>query len=202
MTHPRLTHAVALALSLAIWALFARAARADDLPPRTGHVSDTSHLLRKQDRDDLEEKLKKLEKEMRVDVAMWLTDASEGVTDDVGREAYEKWNVGKNADNGLLFVITPKGGHAAIVQAPARDYLFKWEAKKVRDEEKLDTSVGDRAFAIEHQVEKILEKKTVRRRPRGTPHPARAMFYLTGAVGLVMLAIFLSFGERRARTAT
>ncbi len=34
---------------------------------------------------------------------MWLTDASEGVTEDVGRETYEKRTVGKGADSGLLF---------------------------------------------------------------------------------------------------
>jgi hypothetical protein len=165
-------------------------------------VSDTSHLLRKQDRDDLEEKLKKVEKEMKVDVAMWFTDTSDGVTDDLGREVYDKWTVGKSADNGVLFVITPKGGHATVVQPQGRDYLFKREVKQVHDDEKLDTSVGDRAFAMEHTLEKILEKKTVRRRPRGTPHPGRAMFYLTGALGLAMLAIFLSFNDRRAGTAS
>jgi hypothetical protein len=186
---------------LAALCLTAAPARALDVPNLKSHVADPGHLLSKHDRDELNDKLGKVQKDLGVDAVAFIVDGDEQVVSDLGHEAFQKWKVGQDFDNGILFVV-PRQGHAHLIQSHASPEFTKEEASKIMRADKLDVSTVERAEAILDAANKIVERKARRRRPVGQAHPMRGVIYLSGALAVLVLAVMLTWNERERSKAS
>jgi len=176
--------------SLATLALLAaglvspRSALAMDVPSCGGHVTDTGHMLGERTYHDIDTKLDKLAHETLVDSAMWLADGPRDTLETLGHEAYKRWGIGAQWNNGLL-VIIPKTGRAFIVQDEARPDLTADEMAKVVSWDEPDKP-------MERRVDQVSESLVTLLRPKEDRHiPAHRIRYVFGPVALLLAAWLL-----------
>jgi hypothetical protein len=187
---------VCVALSLC-----AGAARAY-VPPIDGHLTDPGHRLKSTEKDSLEEMLGKIQTDTQVDVAGWVMAEPSTEAADLGREAYEHWRIGKDWENGVLFVF-PLTGQAALIQNPERPALNPTEVARVLGADvPANTLLAKRIERDANEVGAILRvgSKAAKPRPPGAGDPKRGAWYAAATAVIVLAAISLSLRRQRRHT--
>jgi hypothetical protein len=190
----------ALALLAAAW-LWAAPAHAY-VPPIDGHLTDPGHRLKSTEKDALEEQLGKIQSDTQVDCAGWVmaTPAPADELPDLGREAYDHWRIGRDWENGVLFVF-PMSGPAILIQSPDRPALTAPEVAKVLGADApASPSLSKRIEHDANEVGAILRvgSKAPKPRPPGVADPRRGAWYAAGSGVVALAAIAISLRRRRA----
>jgi uncharacterized membrane protein YgcG len=94
-----------MALSSLTVVLSAAGAYAFDIPGINGHMTDPTKALSDADKTAIEDKLSKIQQDTRIDVAGWIVDAPEDTLEGLGSEAYRRWRIGADWDNGVFFIV-------------------------------------------------------------------------------------------------
>ena len=180
-----------------VLALAPRLAEAIEIPGINGHMTDPGHLLSNNDKTSVEEKLNKIQQDTRVDVAGWITDAPENKLDELGLEAYKRWNIATSWDNGIFFMV-PKTGRVHVILDPAKGpELTPAEVTRVVDADKPNSPMSDRIDAIADTAGSIIRSRALKPRPAGVTDPARGRLFGFGAAAVLLAAIALSFRKRQ-----
>ncbi len=173
-------------------------ALATDIPGINGHITDPGHLLSNADKTSLEDKFNKIMSDTRVDCAGWVTDAPESQLNQLGAEAYKRWNIGASWDNGVFFMV-PKAGRVHVILDPSKPAeLTPAEITKITDADKPNATMMDRLEAIGETTGSIIRAKALRPRPAGKTDPARGRLFGYGAFALLVAAVVMSFRNKRA----
>jgi uncharacterized membrane protein YgcG len=182
--------------------LVSREARAA-VPPLDGHVTDPQNKLRPADEEAMEDKLGKIQSDTQVDVATWLSDAPPDAATELGNEAYERWHIGRDWENGVLLVF-PAVGPVHVIMNPARPVLAAAEVTKI-----IDNDVGP-TTAYRARIERAANEigavlrvgaKEPKPRPKGYGDPKLGVRFGAAAAGIAVLGVGLSFARRRSRSA-
>jgi uncharacterized membrane protein YgcG len=176
------------------WAL------AIEVPGINGHMTDPDHTLSDSDKTAAEDMLGKIQEDTRIDVAGWIVDAPDSQLDDLGNEAYRKWNIGRDWDNGV-FLIVPKSGRVHVIQNRTKPALTTVEARRVVDADSPSSPMAQRLTKIAEAAGGIVRNNALRARPAGQNDPADAMWYACGAGAVLLIAAALTY-RARARRAT
>jgi hypothetical protein len=183
---------VALAFILA-----PRSAGALDIPSINGHMTDPIHTLSNADKTSIEDKLDKIQQDTRIDVAGWIVDAQANALDELGEEAFHRWNIGRDWDNGVFFVV-PKSGRVHLIQDQAKPALTPTEVTHITGADSPTAPMAQRLDLIADAAGTIIRGKSLHPRPEGQTDPARGMWYLGGTVGVFLIALGLTWRQRRA----
>jgi hypothetical protein len=189
------------ALSLAACAalcLIAGAANAY-VPPIDGHLTDPGHRLKSTEKDSLEDQLGKIQSDTQVDCAGWVMQSPTDEIADLGREAYDHWRIGRDWENGVLFVF-PVSGPAILIQNTDRPALTPTEVSRVLS---VDAPGQPLAKRVEHDANEVgailrVGSKAPKPRPPGIADPRRGHWFAAGTAIVGLAAIVLSMRRRRA----
>jgi hypothetical protein len=173
-------------------------ARAIDVPAINGHMTDPGHLLSSADKTTIEDKLSKIQADTRVDVAGWIVDAPEDALEELGKDAYRRWNIGNDWDNGV-FMVVPKTGRVRLVQPHLPAELSLAEVRKVQAADTPGAPLAQRLDSIAESIGTIIRAKALRARPPGKNDPPRGRWYSAGTLAVLLAAIGLTFRARRRR---
>ncbi len=167
------------------------------VPPIDGHLTDPGHRLRSTEKDSLEEALGKIQSDTQVDVAGWVMAQPTDEVVDLGHEAYEHWRIGRDWENGVLFVF-PVTGAASLIQNPARPALTPAEVARVLGADvPANPSLAKRIERDADEVGAILRvgSKAPKARPPGKAEPRKGHVY----AALTALVVALAFALSRRR---
>jgi hypothetical protein len=167
-----------------------------DVPGIDGHLTDPGHVLSASDKTAVDEKLGKIQQDTRIDVAGWIVDAPEDALTDLGNEAYRRWNIGRDWDNGV-FVIVPKIGHAQLIQKPERPALSKAETEQLLAADNPSLSMNQRFDRLAEAAGTVIRGKTFHARPPGKSDPTRGVVYAGGAAVVLLIALALTWRARK-----
>jgi hypothetical protein len=177
------------------------AARALDIPGIGGHMTDPQHKLSDSDKTSIEDRLSKIQEDTHIDFAGWISDIPEDQATAYGEEAYKRWNIGNDWDNGV-FLLFPASGRVRVAQNHDKPLLNPDEAHRLAEADDPGEELHRRIERLADKGREILVPKTANQvRPWGTAHPDRGRLYAIAA-GLIALAgLGISFGRwRRLRT--
>lgn len=170
-------------------------AAAVEVPGIDGHMTDPQRRLGSS-KSSIEEKLTKLQDETHFDVAGWVTGAPEDQVETLGREAYERWGIGKSWENGV-FLAFPAAGHVHILQDPAKPLLSGDALAKVMAVDEPGQTLPTRVDKLIEEVRKIVVPLTQNHvLPPGKAHPEGGRKYVIGACALLLLAALMSFARK------
>jgi len=173
-----------------------RSAMAIDVPAINGHMTDPNRMLSTADKNSIEDKLSKIQQDTRVDVAGWIVDAPESSLEDLGNQAYKKWNIGGDWDNGV-FLVVPKSGRVRVVQPHVPTELTLAEVGRVVAADNPNQAMMQRLDSIADMVGIIIRARALHARPPGKNDPARGLRYTAGLLALLVAAVALTFRARR-----
>jgi hypothetical protein len=170
-----------------------------EVPPINGHITDPQHELSGTELEAIQAKLTKIQDETHIDVAGWLSPASEADATALGRTAYRKWNIGKDWDNGVFFMM-PATGRVHVILDADRPELTPGELARVTDADRPTLSMGRRLEILSDLTLEILRPKvTHRAMPPGKANPTRGAIY--GAVSVLILLLALGLTRSRRKRA-
>jgi hypothetical protein len=176
-------------------------AMALEVPPINGHITDPQHELSATELEAIQAKLTKIQDETHIDVAGWLSPATEAEATALGKVAYRRWNIGHDWDNGVFFMM-PATGRVHVILDPERPELTPAELARVTDADKPSLSMSRRIELLADLTLEILRPKvTHRAMPPGKSNPIRGAIYGAIAGMILLLALGLTWAQRR-RTAT
>lgn len=184
---------VAVALAIAVCS---GSASAVEVPGIDGHVTDPTHALSASDKTAIDEKLGKIQQDTRIDVAGWIVDAKEEALAELGNEAYRRWNIGRDWDNGV-FLIVPKVGRAKLIQKQGHPALSSSEIDQVVAADSPSLSMSQRLDRLADAAGTVIRDKTFRPRPPGKSDPARGVRYAGGAMVVLLVALALTWRARK-----
>lgn len=170
------------------------------VPPIDGHLTDPGHRLKSTEKDSLEDTLGKLQTDTQVDVAGWVMTEPTNEVADLGREAYDHWRIGKDWENGVLFVF-PVSGPAQLIENPDRPALSPSELSRVLGADVPGNPLlAKRIERDANEVGSILRvgAKAPKPRPPGTADPKRGAWFAAATVLIVLAAVGLSLRRRRS----
>jgi hypothetical protein len=178
-------------------ALWAAAAQAAGVPPIDGHLTDPSHKLKATEKDSLEETLGKIQSDTQVDVAGWIMSEPTDEAAELGHEAYEHWRIGRDWENGVLFIF-PVSGPALLMQRAERPALTESEVARVLAADVPSSPLAKRIERDASEVKAILMvgAKAPKMRPVGEGDPRRARWFDAGLALTVLLAVALTIVRR------
>jgi uncharacterized membrane protein YgcG len=195
MNAPRSLLALVAPLLLLAGLAWAPPARATDIPGINGHLTDPGHTLSNGDKTTIEDKLNKIQQDTRIDVAGWVTDAPESKLDELGNEAYRRWNIAASWDNGVFFMI-PRVGRVHIILDPTKPpELTPSEVQKIVDSDKPSSTMMDRVESISEAAGSIIRGKALHPRPAGKTDPARGRLFLYGCFAVLAAAVVLTIRQ-------
>jgi hypothetical protein len=189
-----------LLTTAAILWLAPRAASAIDVPNINGHMTDPDHTLSEADKTSIEDKLGKIQEDTRVDFAGWIVDAPEASLDDLGNDAFHRWNIGRDWDNGA-FMLVPRNGRVHLIQNPKHPVFTPAETHRVVDADTPSAPMAQRLDHIQDAAGGIIRTNSLKARPRGNTDPRLAVWYACGAGAIFLLASALSVRTRLRRKA-
>jgi hypothetical protein len=192
-----LRHFWMVAAALVI-ALSSRWANALDVPMINGHMTDPTRTLSEADKTAIEDKLSKIQEDTRIDVAGWVVDAPEDSLDTLGNEAYRRWKIGADWDNGV-FLIIPRVGRAHLIQDHAKPELNPADAARLLATDDPRAPMAQRLNRMADSVGGMLRATALHARPAGKTFPRRGLAYAGGAAGVLLLAVILTFLGRRPK---
>jgi hypothetical protein len=184
-----------VAVLLAI-AIVPASAWAIDVPGIDGHLTDPRHILSASDKTAIDEKLGKIQQDTRIDVAGWIVDAPPEALAELGNEAYRRWNIGRDWDNGV-FLIVPKAGRAQLIQKPERPALSKVETEPILAADNPTLSMNQRLDRLADAAGTAIRGKTFHARPPGKNDPPRGIAYAGGAAVVLLIALGLTWRARK-----
>jgi uncharacterized membrane protein YgcG len=167
-----------------------------EIPGIDGHVTDPTHALSASDKTAIDENLGKIQQDARIDVAAWIVDAKEDALTELGNEAYRRWNIGRDWDNGV-FLIVPKVGRAKLIQKQGRPALSPSEAEQLVAADNPALSMNQRLDRLADAAGTVIRGKTFHPRPRGESDPARGVRYAGGATVVLLIAVGLTWRARK-----
>lgn len=176
-------------------------AMAIDIPGINGHMTDPDRTLSDADKTSTEDTLSKIQEDTRIDVAGWVVDAPENQLDDLGNEAYHRWNIGRDWDNGI-FLMVPKSGRVHVIQNRTKPALTAVEVHRVIDADSPSSPMAQRLDKIANAVGGIVRNNALRARPAGQNDPGDAIWYACGAGAVLLIAVALTYRARLRRTAS
>lgn len=168
---------------------------ASAFPNLEGHVTDPQHRLSVGDRTALEKKLGEIQSNTHIDVACWISDAQMPLAQQLGEEAYKRWGIGREWDNGVFFMF-PLSGPVRIILDPAKPVFDRGEIFKVAAADRPNADVARRMELLADAADAILREKARAPRPWGTAHPQRGLWYALGSALVALLAAALSFSRK------
>jgi hypothetical protein len=181
--------------------LTSASAMALDVPPINGHITDPQHELSATELEAIQAKLTKIQDETHIDVAGWLSPATEADATTLGRAAYRKWNIGHDWDNGVFFMM-PATGRVHVILDPERPELTAAELAQVTDADKPTLSMSRRIELLADLTLEILRPKvTHRAMPPGKANPTRGAIYGVASGLILLLAAALTRARRRRMAA-
>jgi hypothetical protein len=167
-----------------------------DIPGIDGHVTDPTHALSASDKTAIDENLGKIQQDTRIDVAAWIVDAKEDALTELGNEAYRRWNIGRDWDNGV-FLIVPKVGRAKLIQKQGRPALSPSEAEQLVAADNPALSMNQRLDRLADAAGTVIRGKTFHPRPHGESCPPRGVRYAGGATAVLLIAVGLTWRSRK-----
>jgi hypothetical protein len=176
--------------------LHAAAAIALDIPAIDGHMTDPTRALSASDKTAVDEKLGKIQADTRIDVAGWIVDAPADTLTELGNEAYQRWNIGRDWDNGVFLVI-PKVGRAQLAQKRERPALSKPEIDQLLAADNPALSMSQRVDRLADAAGTVIRAKTFHARPPGQTDPHRGTVYASFAALLFLVAVALTVRARK-----
>jgi len=165
-------------------------ARATELPACGGHVTDTGHALTDQERSTLVADIDQLDVETLVDLAVWVTGASDDPLSTLGQRAYGVWRIGRVWDGGIL-VVVPTTGRAIVVQDAVHPLLAPAEVEQLTGADAPEEPMSRRLDAILDAARTVLRHKIDRHAP------AHRLRYVSGSAALLLAAAALTARHRR-----
>ena len=174
------------------------AAAAREIPSITGHLTDPTHLLSDADLKAANDKFDKIAQDTRIDVAGWVNDLPPEALGDLGDEAYRKWNIGGNWDNGV-FLMIPKLGRWRIILNHARPELTESEVARLVAADDPGAPMARRIDGFAGTAGEILRAKIFHARPPGRSDPVLGGWFGGGAAALLLAAIAMAVLRARSR---
>jgi len=178
--------------------LSAAGAYAFDIPGINGHMTDPTKALSDADKTAIEDKLSKIQQDTRIDVAGWIVDAPEDTLEGLGSEAYRRWRIGADWDNGVFFIV-PKSGRARLIQNHDKPEVNASDAAQLLAADDPPASMAERINRMADVAGTMLRAATLRARPRGHNHPHRGLVYGAGAALVLLAAVGLTLRGSRER---
>jgi hypothetical protein len=176
----------------------AAGAYAFDIPGINGHMTDPTQALSDADKTAIEDKLSKIQQDTRIDVAGWIVDAPEDTLEGLGSEAYRRWRIGADWDNGIFFIV-PKSGRARLIQNRDKPEVNASDAALLVAADDPHASMTQRINRMADAAGTMLRATALQARPRGRNHPRRGLVYGAGAALVLLAAVGLALRERRLR---
>lgn len=192
-----LARAIPLALALA-----PVAARAAEYPSIDGHMTDPQHRLKFSEKEEIEDKLGKIQSDTQTDVAGWIADDRPNLRD-AGWEVYQRWHIGKDWENGVFFVF-PISGPVIVILNPERPALTEAEVQRIMTADAVPSpTLAKRIEKDADEAGAILRvgAKAAKPRPPGTKDPRLAIRYAIAAGVIALAAIATTLLRRRLRPA-
>jgi hypothetical protein len=187
-----------MALLALIVALSAADAYAYDVPGINGHMTDPTQALSDVDKTTIEDKLSKIQQDTRIDVAGWIVDAPAEALQGMGDEAYRRWRIGMDWDNGIFFIV-PKSGRARLIQNRDKPEVSGSDAAQLVAADDPQAPMVQRINRMADAAGTMLRATALRPRPQGLNHPRSGLAYSAGAAFVFLAAVGLSLRERRLR---
>jgi uncharacterized membrane protein YgcG len=192
---PSLARIAAVAVALA-----PLAAGAMDYPGIDGHMTDPQHRLKFTEKEEIEDKLGKIQADTQTDVAGWIADDRPDLKE-AGWEIYQRWHIGKDWENGVFFVF-PLAGPVIVILNPERPALTEPEVQRIMTADAVPS--GSLAKRIEKDADEAaailrVGAKAAKPRPPGTKDPHLAVRFASVAGIVAIAALILTFTRRRAR---
>jgi len=185
-----------MALSLLAVFLLAAGAYAVDIPGINGHMTDPTQALSETDKTAIEDKLGKIQQDTRIDVAGWIVDAPEDALEGLGSEAYRRWRIGAEWDNGVFFIV-PRFGRARLIQNHEKPELNASDAAQLLAADDPRAPMAQRIHRMADAAGTMLRAATLHARPRGRSHPRRGLAYGAGAALVLLAAVVRTLRGRR-----
>lgn len=164
-------------------------------------MTDPDRTLSDSDKTAAEDTLGKIQEDTRIDVAGWIADAPESQLDELGNEAYRRWNIGRDWDNGI-FLMIPKSGRVHIILNRTRPALTPTEVRRVIDADSPTSPMAQRLDKIANAAGAIVRNNALRARPAGQNDPVGTIWYACGAGAVLLIAVALTYRARLRRTAS
>ncbi len=174
-------------------------AYAFDIPGINGHMTDPTQALSDADKTAIEDKLTKIQQDTRIDVAGWIVDAPEDTLEALGSEAYRRWRIGADWDNGVFFIV-PRSGRARLIQNHEKPEVNASEAAQLVAADDPHAPMAQRINRMADAAGTMLRAAALHARPRGRNHPRRGLAYGDGAALVLLAAVGFTLRGRRIRT--
>ncbi len=169
------------------------------VPPLEGHVTDPSRKLKAADEEALEDKLGKIMTDTQCDLATWLSDVPPESANEAGADAYDRWHIGRDWENGILLVF-PSTGPVHVIVKTERPAVTEAEITKVETGDDPHLAWKARIERAADELASVLRvgAKAAKVRPPGHGDPQRGLRYALGGAFVGLLAIGLSTARRIA----